>query len=446
MGDTYVTDMGHYLDEGTLPVGIPAPARRLAEHFGRIVAAATARAAGPEFASAVPCRRRPRHRPCPGPIRIRRAQVPPRIEWHCVACHDRGRINGFLGSPWDLSNVPPDTEEDERGSLLLPAGEYRALLGIDVLDRDCEALLLRAEPEAGGLRIEASFDLLDYLQGFVAAAANHERRATRRRLLDHVYERLESELHGEPSDAGPLPKDFEALARRLLEGGLVVLGARATVQTSGARPRKEGSSDRQSGKGTPRRTRPSAAGKRETRAAIYQLKVTLRHIRPPIWRRVQVPAELTLARLHDIVQDVMGWTDSHLHSFEIRSERFGVPSPEDWSPVRDERRVRLADVLVAPKEQALYTYDFGDSWEHAIVIEKILEPEPGADYPLCVAGRRARPPEDIGGPWGYGHMLEALADPSDPEREEYLEWLDGPFDPKAFDLAEANHLLRQRFG
>jgi hypothetical protein len=142
----------------------------------------------------------------------------------------------------------------------------------------------------------------------------------------------------------------------------------------------------------------------------------------------------------------MGWTDSHLHSFEIRGEHFGVPSPEDWTPLRDERRARLADVLAAPKERALYTYDFGDDWEHEIVVEKILQPEPEVRYPVCVAGRRACPPEDVGGPWGYERLIEALSDPTDPEREEYLDWLGGSFDPKAFDLAETNHLLRQRFG
>jgi hypothetical protein len=161
---------------------------------------------------------------------------------------------------------------------------------------------------------------------------------------------------------------------------------------------------------------------------------------------VQVPAEFTLARLHDTLQEVMGWTDSHLHSFEIRGEHFGVPSPEDWTPLHDERRARLADVLAAPKERALYTYDFGDNWEHEIVVENILQPEPQVRYPVCVAGRRACPPEDVGGPWGYGRLIEALSDPSDPEREEYLDWLGGSFDPKAFDLAETNQLLRRRFG
>lgn len=282
MGDTYVTDMRHFLDGGTLPVEIPAPARRLAEYFGRIVAAATARDAGPEFASALPCRRRPDHRPCPGPIRICRSQVPPRIEWLCGACHDRGLIHGFLGTPWDLSDVQSDTEEDERGSVLLPAEEYRALLAVDVLDRDCEALLLRAEPEASGLRIDTSLGLLDHLRGFVAAAANRESRAAQRRLLDRAYERVETALGGGPPDEGPLPEDFEAPAHRLIEGGLVVLGARggarAAGQTSDARRRKERSGSRQSGKETPSRARSSAAGRRETHAAICQLKVTLRHL------------------------------------------------------------------------------------------------------------------------------------------------------------------------
>jgi hypothetical protein len=399
MGDIHCTDMRDYLEDGAFLVEMAAPARRLAEHFGRIVGAATAHPPGIEFPSPVPCRRRPKHRRCPGPIRIRRSEVPPRIDWLCASCRDQGLIQGFLGTPWDLSEVPLD-EQGERGTVLFDPAEYRALLEADVLDLECEALLLRAVPEPGAFRIEASLELLGYLQEFVSAAADLESRAARRRLLARAYDRLEEGCSGSSKGSGRAQRPARSSASKSSEAG----------------------------------------------EAVYQLKVTLRHLRPPIWRRIQVPASLTLGQLHEIVQVVMGWTDSHLHCFEIRGESFGVPSSDDWTPVRDERRVRLADLLSAPKDRALYTYDFGDRWEHDIVVEKILLSEPGVDYPLCVTGRRACPPEDVGGPWGYGRMLEVLEDPSDPERDEYLDWLDGPFDPQAFDLAATNVGLRQLLG
>jgi hypothetical protein len=110
--------------------------------------------------------------------------------------------------------------------------------------------------------------------------------------------------------------------------------------------------------------------------------------------------------------------------------------------MQDERKFKLNQIAPREKHKFIYEYDFGDSWEHVILVEKILSPEPGATYPECVKGRRARPPEDVGGIWGYADFLEAIRDPTHPEHESYVEWIGGEFDPEAFDLDEVNAALR----
>jgi hypothetical protein len=137
----------------------------------------------------------------------------------------------------------------------------------------------------------------------------------------------------------------------------------------------------------------------------------------------------------------MGWTDSHLHTFTVGKQAYSVPDP-DWDWVKDERRVRLSDVVAARHKKFLYTYDMGDNWDHTLLIEKVLPPEEGATYPRCLAGKRACPPEDCGGVWGYAEFLEAISDPEHPEHEDMLEWIGGEFDPEAFDLEEVNAALR----
>jgi hypothetical protein len=177
---------------------------------------------------------------------------------------------------------------------------------------------------------------------------------------------------------------------------------------------------------------------------IYQLKITLKDSKPPIWRRIEVPGTITLAQLHQIIQAIMGWYDYHLHQFTVGQIRYGVPDPDDFEEVRDERRVKLNQLLTEPKQKLIYEYDFGDSWEHVVLLEKALLPEQGVDYPRCTAGKRAGPPEDVGGVWGYDSFLEAIRDPQHPEHDQMLEWVGGEFDPEEFDLAALNEALHTR--
>lgn len=177
--------------------------------------------------------------------------------------------------------------------------------------------------------------------------------------------------------------------------------------------------------------------------SVYQLKVTLLDTKPPIWRRVLVDGGRTLDHLHEVIQAAFGWWNYHLHEFEDGKARYGVPDPdEDWDPPRDERRTRL-DAIAGKGTSLRYTYDFGDGWDHRVVVEKVLPPTAVTVVPACTDGRRACPPEDCGGPWGYRELLAILGDRSHAEHHERWEWLGRrDFDPEAFDPSEFADNLR----
>ncbi len=180
--------------------------------------------------------------------------------------------------------------------------------------------------------------------------------------------------------------------------------------------------------------------------SIYQLKVTLKGSKPPIWRRIQVKSNTRLSDLHDVIQCVMGWDGGHLHQFIHKDQYFGEPSEDnDWDPVTDEDKVKLSDLDLRAKSKFEYEYDFGDGWVHDILVEKTLPVEKGVDYPWCVDGKLACPPDDCGGIWGYYGMLQALSDRKHPEHENMKEWLGGEFDPEAFDLEVIDTDLREIF-
>ena len=176
--------------------------------------------------------------------------------------------------------------------------------------------------------------------------------------------------------------------------------------------------------------------------SIYQLKITLNRIKPPIWRRVLAPASSSLADLHDFIQAVMPWEDAHLYLFKKGRKTYSEPDPDSSDMAdADSAEVLLSELLTAPKQKLTYLYDFGDGWEHTILLEEIQPFDLEVIYPQCIAGKRACPPDDCGGPGGYATMLEALKDPKHPEHELYLDWIGDEFDPDAFDVEEANDAL-----
>ena len=174
---------------------------------------------------------------------------------------------------------------------------------------------------------------------------------------------------------------------------------------------------------------------------VYQFKITLKGIKPPVWRQIQVPETYTFWDLHVAIQDVMGWEDYHLHEFEMMNHftgkkvRIGLPHEDyDWSrETLPGWKQKIAEYFSMKTRLAIYTYDFGDNWEHIIKLEKIIPREVNTEYPVCMAGERACPPEDCGGPWGYEEFLRIIRNPKHKEHKEMLEWIGGEFNSEHFD-------------
>jgi hypothetical protein len=147
---------------------------------------------------------------------------------------------------------------------------------------------------------------------------------------------------------------------------------------------------------------------------IYQLKISLDGVQPPVWRRVQVPGGYTLDRIHRVIQYAMGWQNFHLHSFDVGGAQYGEPDPDGDLELTDELDVRL-DAVATMGTRLRYTYDYGDWWEHTVEVEEVMGADPDERYPLCVSGSGACPPEDVGGAFGYAELLAVLGDPAHPE-------------------------------
>lgn len=176
---------------------------------------------------------------------------------------------------------------------------------------------------------------------------------------------------------------------------------------------------------------------------IYQFKITLQDIEPVIWRRIQVPSKNSFWALHVAIQDSMGWLDCHLHAFRMKRRHarkktmIGIPMDAD-DPALPGWDIRIDMYFIEPGQTAEYEYDFGDCWQHEILFEGILLKEKDKDYPLCLDGSRACPPEDCGGTTGYSNLLEILKDPGHEDHKRMKEWLSGwyeGYDPETFDKA-----------
>jgi hypothetical protein len=179
--------------------------------------------------------------------------------------------------------------------------------------------------------------------------------------------------------------------------------------------------------------------------SIYQIRITLNDSKPLIWRKVLIPDSISLHQLHTILQIIMGWTNSHLHQFIIDDELYGEPEEEDGysEDLKNEKRYRLNQFVGRKGFKFIYEYDFGDGWEHTIHVEAILAVEKGKQYPVCLEGKRACPPEDIGGVTGYGDLLKIFTNPKHPEHNDMQEEFGEDFDPEFFDIEDVNLRLRR---
>jgi hypothetical protein len=184
------------------------------------------------------------------------------------------------------------------------------------------------------------------------------------------------------------------------------------------------------------------SARKATTSTLLQLRIDLLDVQPAVWRRVIVPASISLPQLHRVMQIIMGWQDYHLHEFCFDSVSYGVPDPDgpDDPPLLDEKRVKLERVL-GTRSSFNYLYDFGDGWEHRVKVEKRLPANPDMRWPRCTSGRNACPPEDVGGPGGYTDLLRAIEDPADKSYATKHEWIGSAFDPTSFDLILTNQNL-----
>ncbi len=176
--------------------------------------------------------------------------------------------------------------------------------------------------------------------------------------------------------------------------------------------------------------------------AVYQFKVSLVGITPPIWRRLLISNQVTLHKLHMAIQIMGGWWNYHLHLFEIAGTEYGYPDPDGELHHLSSARYKLNALPLTRGENFRYVYDFGDHWEHKVLLEDVLPPDQAPPHPVCLGGERGFPHEDSGGVYGYREKLKILRRPSHPEYEEMRTWFGPHFDPQGFDLEFVNRQLR----
>lgn len=411
-----------------MDAGVEAPAnvRRLAAHFGDLVRFASQVEAGRARMTPVRCRRRPRRRGCDGLLVVEWEESTKQVTWHCPKCPTAGVITGWTATQADLRAMRRGRRQGVR-EVVVTVEAISALREVARVDPELGRLAFTAEIRSNG--------------NPVLFISKEERERCRSRLAGEAL-RAESKRA-----AGHLMTLVEALTEPAAaaggEGGFVQIDAsdaqlflQRLLDLPDAKPPENVL--------TNARRRPvRIKSLRRASAQTFQIKVSLRDVRPPIWRRLLVPSDILLPKLHQVLQAAMGWHDSHLHLFRVGNDCYAPPG--DWEPLgRDSRGVALADLAPRRGARLVYEYDFGDGWTHDIVVESV-SPEP-CDGPRCTGGRRRCPPEDCGGPWGYAEFMEAIADQSHERHDELREWCGDSFDHAEFDVESANASLRGQAG
>lgn len=180
---------------------------------------------------------------------------------------------------------------------------------------------------------------------------------------------------------------------------------------------------------------------------VFQIQIALKGFKPKIWRRICIPSDLLLVDFHKIIQTTMGWSNTHLHQFIKDGNFYSVKDMfQDEMDCIDykKKKIRVSDLLKKEKDKLVYEYDFGDSWEHEILLEKILPYDNNINYPICLDGKMNCPPDDCGGIWGYADILDIVKQPDHEEYDSFMEWLGDDFDPEYFDKDEVNDLLKEK--
>ena len=397
--------LDHYLDDGALSDRIPETARRMGLYLGRITASASQLPDDGDFSVAVDCRRRPANRPCHGQLRVRREENVERFAWRCPSCGDGGTIDGWRDTPFDVAarlkrqftpRYPGGTIE--RIAVPITDEEHRRLLRLGHLEGAALGLLLSAKPHPVGMLLEGNEGDFASLAHCILIQFGCVRMS--RRAADEL-----AEMHGVSSTAaGEVPDRSRA-----------AIGAELLIRQESRRPRVE-----------------SFSGDTGSKEGLC-VDVRLLHIEPPIHRRLELPASITLADLHHVLVLAMGWADTHLHVFRHDRRSFAPPGSLEEMKAENSLTTRLGDLLRRVGDTLSWEYDFGDSWCHQLRLVSVLPKAP--KRARLTAGDRACPPEDCGGPPGYECLLASLADPFDPEHEDNHTWVGASFNAEFFDPA-----------
>lgn len=371
----------------------------------------------------IQCRKRPGRKQCRGLLDVRRRDLPPAVEWECPECSAGGRITGWEDTDADLRRLGLAPHAAD----LVVAISVRAHAALrDVARTDDELIPLAYGAEVDGaaqpvLRVSDA-DGMRHAGTLLRLSLTVASDRCRGLLLE-VLEALSRATNAQdPTSSGFLT--FDSPIGEQFAAALLGLPDAAPPQIIPARPRP----------------RPRSTRRRQAESMTFQIKVTLRDVKPPVWRRLIVPSDISLPALHGVLQAAMGWYDCHLHLFRVGHRAFAPPG--DWEPVgQDSRGVSLADLAPGKGKRVIYEYDFGDDWCHDILVEDVIN---GAcTSARCLKGRRRCPPEDCGGPWGYAQLREALADPAHERHDELSEWLSGDFDPEEFDVIYTDAVVRE---
>ncbi len=376
--------------------------------------------AGKTRRTPVACPMRPGRRRCAGLLVVRRREVPPTVDFACPVCEAAGSITGWEDTAADLGVLRGSLEPGSVG-VRIDASQHAVLRELARVESNLVQLVFACTvDEDGAVFLSPAIAGDPHPGAFVLCAALETPTMRRRKGVTEMIEALSTLAIAGISKSEMMAQAMEVAFADALEGA---------PQPAASRARKPGA-----------RRAPAKGGRRSRRdARTFQLKVTLRDVKPPVWRRILVPADILLPALHEVLQLAFGWTDSHLHAFRVGRRSFAPPF--DCDPIgEDSRSVELQSLAAGKGSRLVYEYDFGDGWCHDILVEEVrAEACPSAS---CTGGRRSCPPEDCGGPWGYEELRAALADPTHERHEEASDWMPVDFDDEDFDVAIADAAVR----
>ena len=391
---------------------------------------------GTTHATPVRCRKRPTRRACTGLLEVRRRDLPPTVDWNCPVCGASGEITRWEDGEADLRQARrPDEKARLRPVSISPIAH--ATLRDHVRDDPDWAAIVYGSVEKNGKAVMmlALTDRLRCATSLLMAVLEESSPTKSKRLMEvaEAMGAVTEEMLDQDTDVDPT-----AIVELMADGTADNLASLLALGPPNDADLLDGIDLFDFP--PPRARSDHRRRQRRTSVESHRIKVTLSDVKPPVWRRLLVPSDIELTELHEVIQAAMGWLNCHLHAFSVGRRHFS-PHQEDLDPIGEDSRGMTLGVLAPNKGDRLeYEYDFGDGWRHEILIEDVLDKR--CEAITCLAGKRACPPEDCGGAWGYANLREVLANPGHSDHEEFVEMYGDHVDPERFDLNEVNSIFR----